>query len=49
MGACTITVASLAAAEAALQSGSIACHRAGDQLIARFPDELGTGMWTFVP
>ena len=47
IGACTIAVGSLAAAEAALERGGIAYRRAGDQVIARFPDELGTGMWVF--
>jgi hypothetical protein len=49
MGACTIAVASIAAAGAALQRGGIAHRHSGDQLIARFPDELGAGMWVFGP
>jgi hypothetical protein len=49
MGACTIGVASLAAAEAALRRGGIAHRRADHQIIARFPDELGAGVWAFAP
>jgi hypothetical protein len=49
MGACTIAVGSLAAAEAALEQGGIASRRAEDQVVARFPDELGTGIWAFAP
>ena len=49
MGACTIAVGSLAAAEGALRRGGIAYRRGGDQVIARFPDELGTGVWVFTP
>ena len=47
MGACTLAVASLATAEAALRRGGIAYRRAGDRLIAPFPDELGIGAWVF--
>jgi hypothetical protein len=49
VGACTIAVGSLAGAEAALRRGGLACRRAGDQIIARFPDELGNGAWAFAP
>jgi len=49
MGACTIAVASIAAAETALRRGSVAHRRAGDQVIACFPDALGTGVWAFAP
>jgi hypothetical protein len=47
MGACTIAVASLAAADGTLRRGGIAPCRAGDQLIAPFPDALGAGAWVF--
>ena len=47
MGACTIAVESLAAAEAALRRGGIATRRGGDALVARFPEELGLGAWVF--
>jgi hypothetical protein len=47
MGACTIAVASLATTEAALRRGGIAPRRAGDQLMAPFPDSLGSGAWIF--
>jgi len=47
MGACTIAVESLASAEAVLRRGRIATRRAGDQVVARFPDELGVGIWIF--
>jgi len=47
MGACTIAVASVATAERALRQGGINPRRAGDQLIAPFPDELGAGAWIF--
>lgn len=47
MGACTIAVASLATAEAALRQGGIAVRRDGERLVARFPTELGVGTWTF--
>ena len=47
MGACTIAVASLAAAELALRRGGIVSRRDGDRLVVRFPDELGVGAWTF--
>ncbi len=49
IGACTIAVASLATTETALRRGGVAHRRAGDQVIARFPDELGTGAWAFAP
>jgi hypothetical protein len=47
MGACTIAVASLATTEAVLRRGGITPRRAGDQLLAPFPDELGAGAWIF--
>jgi len=47
MGACTIAVASLAAAEAALRRGGLAARRDGKRLVARFPQELGVGAWVF--
>jgi hypothetical protein len=47
MGACAIEVASLATAEAALRDGGIAVRCDGERLVARFPDELGTGTWVF--
>ena len=48
MGACTIAVESLAAAEAVLRRGGIAVRRDGAQLVAPFPTELGQGAWVFV-
>jgi hypothetical protein len=47
MGACTIGVASLATAEAALRQGGVAAHRDGERLVAQFPRELGVGAWAF--
>jgi hypothetical protein len=47
MGACTIAVASLAVAGEVLRHGGMTPRRAGDQLIAPFPDELGAGAWVF--
>ena len=47
MGACTIAVASLARAEAALRRGGMALRHDGDRLLAQFPDELGVGAWAF--
>jgi hypothetical protein len=47
MGACTIEVASRAAAEASLRAGGIAPRHDGGRLVARFPAELGVGAWTF--
>ncbi|HYW59539.1 MAG TPA: VOC family protein [Xanthobacteraceae bacterium] len=47
MGACGIAVRSLAVAAAVLRQGGIAVRRDADQLVARFPQELGTGTWTF--
>jgi hypothetical protein len=47
MGACTIAVASLAIAEAVLRRGEIQLRRAGDRLIAPFPEALGVGAWEF--
>jgi len=42
-----VTVASLDGAEASLRSGGLSSRRAGDVLIAPFPEELGKGMWLF--
>jgi hypothetical protein len=42
-----VTVASLDRVEAALRSGGLAFRRAGDGLIAPFPEELGKGAWLF--
>ena len=47
MGACTIAVTSLSTVEAALRGGGVRMRRDGDRLIARFPDELGVGVWAF--
>ena len=47
IGACTIAVASLAAAETALRGGGIAVRRDGERLVARFPAALGVGAWVF--
>ena len=48
IGACTIAVESLTAAEAVLRRGRIAVRRAGEGLVAAFPQELGKGAWVFV-
>jgi hypothetical protein len=48
MGVCTIGVASLASAEAALRRGGIATRREGQEVVAGFPKELGVGAWIFV-
>src|SRR5262249_42309239 len=45
MGACTIGVGSVAAAEAVLRRGGIATWRDGERLVALFPEELGVGVW----
>jgi hypothetical protein len=42
-----VVAASLAATEATLRSAGLASRRAGDVLIAPFPEELGKGMWLF--
>jgi hypothetical protein len=47
MGACALTVASIATAEEALRRGGVAHRRFGNQLVARFPKELGVGAWMF--
>jgi hypothetical protein len=47
MGACTIAAGSLAVAEALLRRGGVATRLASDRLVARFPEELGTGAWVF--
>lgn len=40
-----VTVASLDVMEAALRVGGVASRRAGEVLVAPFPDELGRGAW----
>jgi Glyoxalase-like domain len=47
MGACTIAVSSVAAAESALRRGGVVSRRDGDRLVAPFPDALGVGAWAF--
>jgi hypothetical protein len=47
IGACAVTVASLEIVEAILRDGGLPCRRAGDALIAPFPEELGQGAWLF--
>ncbi|HEY1545113.1 MAG TPA: VOC family protein [Xanthobacteraceae bacterium] len=47
VGACTIGVSRLATTEDALRLGAITARRVGGQIVARFPDELGTGVWVF--
>ena len=47
IGAYGVTVASLKRVEATLRSGGIASRRAGDALVAPFPQELGKGAWLF--
>jgi hypothetical protein len=47
MGAYGVTVSSIDATAAALRSGGLASRRAGDCLVAPFPDELGLGAWLF--
>jgi hypothetical protein len=47
MGACTIDVAALTAAEAALRQGGLLARRDGERLVACFPEELGIGAWEF--
>jgi len=47
IGACTIDVAALATAEAALRQGGVAVRRDGERVVARFPDELWIGAWEF--
>jgi Glyoxalase-like domain len=47
MGACGIGVASLAATETMLTRAGLYTRRAGDCLIAPFPEELGQGVWLF--
>jgi hypothetical protein len=42
-----VTVRSLDAVEAALRGGGLSSRRAGDSLVAPFPDELGRGAWLF--
>jgi hypothetical protein len=47
MGAYGVTVTSLETAEASLRKGDIPSRRAGDCLIAPFPEALGCGAWLF--
>src|SRR5262249_37764004 len=47
IGACTIAVESLAAAEAVLRRGGIVTRRDGERLVAPFPEALGAGGWLF--
>jgi hypothetical protein len=47
IGGYGVTVASLDRVEATLRSGGLAFRRAGDCLIAPFPEELGKGAWRF--
>jgi hypothetical protein len=47
MGAYGVTVQSLDAAESILSKSAIASRRAGDCLLAPFPEELGKGAWVF--
>jgi hypothetical protein len=48
MGACTIAIEKLAAAEGVLRRGGITTRSAGEGLVATFPEELGDGAWVFV-
>jgi hypothetical protein len=48
MGACTIAVESLGAAEAILRGGGIATRRDGERMVAQLPNELGLGAWVLV-
>jgi hypothetical protein len=47
IGGYGLTVASLDRVEATLRSGGLASRRAGDALVAPFPEELGKGAWLF--
>jgi hypothetical protein len=47
IGAYGVEVASLAVTEAMLVRAGLSTRRAGDCLIAAFPDELGRGAWLF--
>jgi len=47
IGGYGVTVQSLDTVEAALRSGGLPSRRAGDVLVAPFPDELGRGAWLF--
>ena len=42
-----VTVTSLDTAEAVLRSGGLSSRRAGDVLVAPFPEKLGQGAWLF--
>lgn len=48
IGLYAITVMSLAVLEKHLAKGGAAFSRVGDAILARFPEELGTGAWMFV-
>lgn len=43
-----VAVTSLDAADSKLRQGGLQTRRAGKVLVARFPEELGTGAWFFV-
>ena len=47
IGAYGIVVASLDAVEAMLTRAGLRARRAGDCLVAPFPEELGRGTWLF--
>jgi Glyoxalase-like domain len=47
IGAYGVTVRSLDAMEAALRNSGLSSRRAGDVLVAPFPEELGKGAWLF--
>jgi hypothetical protein len=47
IGAYGVTVASLDSVDAALRESGLSSRRAGDTLVAPFPDELGRGAWLF--
>jgi Glyoxalase-like domain len=47
IGAYGVTVRSLDATEAGLRSSGLSSRRAGDMLVAPFPEELGKGAWLF--
>jgi hypothetical protein len=42
-----VTVTSLDVVEETLRRGGLPSRRAGDVLVAPFPDELGKGAWMF--
>jgi hypothetical protein len=47
IGGYSVTVRSLDAVEAALHGGGLSSRRAGDILVAPFPEALGRGAWLF--